>query len=136
MGGGVMTTKPETTADRIARETLCLYGTGATARVSVIDLQAPEQAGEYWAHVENSGSEGFYCEVARWHEGACEWRRYAFGKYLGGELGEDVRARQCAELVAEAINTAHYDAPGIVHAMKDYQSWTREERDRAAGVAS
>ena len=123
------------TAARIADETLCLYGTGATARVSVADLQAKDQAGEYWAHVENSGSEGFYCEVARWHEGAREWRRYAFQKYLGGEI-EDHSARQCAEMVAAAINGAHDDAPGIVHSMKDWQTWTREERDKAAGVRS
>ena len=113
---------------QVKDERLHLYSTKAIGVVTVADLTDPAQyeRGSIWANVENSGSEGWYVEVARWYQGkTChqgEWRRYAHQKYLGGEF-ENKTAYGCAEHVAAAINSFHCSNPNLVFCMPD---WTKE----------
>ncbi len=101
------------------QETLTRYGEAPLESVTVADLIDPKkyEPGEIWAHVENSGSEGTYVEVARWSRKAAAWRKYAFEKYLGGELDENIRSRESAEIVTNAINAGHDPDAGIVHGL-------------------
>ena len=111
-------------ADRMKRvigEHFSLYGNvmGGIQGKNLIDLDLGKDHGCIWAHVENSGSEGWYVEIARWHEKSSEWRRYAFKKYLGGEFGE-MTARECANYVTEVINFVHGENTSIVHGLKNW----------------
>ena len=113
---------------QVKDERLHLYSTKAIGVVTVAELldTAQYERGSIWAHVENSGSEGWYVEVARWHQGkTChqgEWRRYAHQKYLGGEF-EGKTDYECAGYVAQAINSFHDADPNVVFCMPD---WTKE----------
>ncbi len=58
------------------------------------------------ARAENSGCEGIYVEVAKWNFHSNRWERFAFHKFFGGELWEDLSAVQTAVRVAAIINRA------------------------------
>jgi len=83
----------------------CLYGRVGMAGVKHADLLKLAATGELLARVENSGCEGYYVEVARWNVKDKAWQRYAFEKFLGGEI-EELSDRECAVKVADEINTA------------------------------
>ncbi len=73
------------------------------------------------ARVENSGSEGIYCEIARWNPKTQKYQRFAFAKFLGGEI-LDWDYKTCAKNVTEYLNDAWEiceDEP-IIHHMEDW----------------
>jgi len=57
-----------------------------------------------WARAENSGSEGCYVEVAKWNFVSNRWERFAFEKFFGGEMWDDLGDEQTAMRVAAIIN--------------------------------
>ena len=65
--------------------------------------------------IETSGSEGFYVEVARWSADAKQYRRYAFCKFLGGEILPDAGALDNAREALRLIGTYEYEP--IIHSM-------------------
>jgi len=64
--------------------------------------------GDLLARAENSGSEGYYVEVARWSFERERWERYCHFKFLGGEdrHREDWPPQRLAEHYAREINNA------------------------------
>jgi hypothetical protein len=88
------------------------------------------------ARTEDSGSEGCYCEIARWNIKEKKFQRFAFCKFLGGEI-ENQDAFGCADHVTNLLNKkwnnkeiqklAHdlkwdpNDTQGLIH---DLEDWT------------
>ncbi len=64
--------------------------------------------GDLLARAENSGSEGYYVEVARWSYKRDRWERFCCVKFLGGEdrEREDWPPQKLAEHYAREINDA------------------------------
>lgn len=109
--------------EKVKMERFSHYGDALMPAVLGAELLDPKkhERGSIWAHVENSGSEGWYVEIAKWFEkgGVAEWRRYAFQKYLGGEIA-GLSDRECADYVEEVINDFHGSDASIVHGMKNW----------------
>lgn len=69
---------------------------------------------DIFARAENSGSEGYYVEIAKWHPKAKQWQKFAFQKFLGGEVWRDLGALETAVRVAAMVNLAPY-GPSLIH---------------------
>lgn len=111
----------------------CLYGQEAISRgVSLAELVHLQKTtnGDLLARPENSGSEGIYCEVARWNHATDRWERFAFRKYLGGAQDQDARD------AANEINNAawHYGDMTVVHRMPNWTSDRRQEMGVAVAM--
>ena len=103
-----------------------IMGEGFTL-AELVEFQARE--GTLFANAENSGSEGCYCEVARWNMESQRFERFAFLKCFGGEYrgeknsnrGDSVlKATETAARFAAAINSATDRNLCIVHLMPAY----------------
>lgn len=95
-----------------------LYGDAMLRGITLEELVAlqTETGGALLARSEDSGSEGRYCEVARWNERTSRWERFAFYKYLDDPLDD-------ANAAANVINRAawHYGDRPLVHIMPDWK---------------
>ena len=78
------------------------------------------QMDDVFARAEESGCEGMYVEVAKWNEKNKQWQRYAFFKFLGGEIGDDLSCEEEARIVAEMINKGR-DSESFIHNLPDYK---------------
>jgi hypothetical protein len=96
----------------------CFYGAvgrGKTRGEVLEELQSTDF--HLVARAEYSGCEGCYCEVARVET---EVYRYAFCKYFGGEIDENVTGDyDTAHLLAERIN-AFFPGADLVHSLSNY----------------
>lgn len=110
---------------------LSMYGKGlrSVSLESLIELQRETQ--QLWAHAEESGCEGCYCEVSRWNDSTRRWERFAFEKYFGGEHPDkpDANCIETAQYVATLINAHGYivEFSPIVHSMPSYGELTELE---------
>lgn len=102
-----VTDDPKRQAHTSTNERFSLYGREYDA-VTLDELSKDEDA---VARVEQSGSEGFYVEVARWNEDANRWERYAFLKVF--EQG-------VASALERTINGASPSMSPIFHNMPNY----------------
>ena len=77
------------------------------------------------ATAENSGCEGFYCEVARWDYNEERWYRYAFIKFFDGDDPAGVMtAQQMAQWTADKLNAAKGNlCPKMIHNLPDWPTW-------------
>ncbi len=95
------------------------YGDGLNAAyLSELVALQNETGGDLLARVEESGSEGQYCEVARWSD-VWGWTRFAFYKFLGGE-------GLTAQDATDQINNAawHRGKCSLIHRLPDYAAAT------------
>lgn len=104
-----------------------LYGNHSFDHITLEQLVAEQDDhGMLFARAEHSGSEGCFTEVAIWNPKTRRQERYAFAKFLGGELkieGKDeATARELAEHCAKQINDAgHVDQyQSIIHNFPNY----------------
>ena len=51
-----------------------------------ISFEDLKNTSDCFARTESSGSEGYYVEVTRWNSEKSKWQRFAFLKFLGGEI--------------------------------------------------
>jgi hypothetical protein len=93
-----------------------LYAEAWKPGVWLSDLEKLGSELDLLARVENSGSEGEYCEVARW-DVVWHWTRYAFCKFLGGE-------GLTAQEAADRINNAcwHKGKAPLIHGLPNYDA--------------
>lgn len=76
-------------------------------------LEEQKKTGDYWARVEESGSESCYVEVARWNYSVEAWQKFAFLKACEVRredcgLHEGANDFEAAEYLADGINDAGY----------------------------
>lgn len=96
-----------------------MYYGHALDRISLNELKEVEGC---VARTENSGSEGYYCEVVRWNDKAGKYQRFAFCKFLGGELHEIIDDLDSANIVTDTLNkcwSAHHE--GIFHSLSNWK---------------
>ena len=107
----------------VEKTSFSLYGSAGAKTVPAVQLFDPAIKGELIARMENSGSEGYYVEVARWNDNPMRWERFAFEKFLGGEYGNSCTAAACAREMTELLNRFHQeeDAP-LIHHMPNWGS--------------
>lgn len=101
----------------------CAYGSEVLGEghtlAQLIEFQKSE--GSLFARAENSGSEGCYCEVARWNLKTHRFERFAFLKCFGGEWTDEITsAGETAAKFADAINNAGHHGLSVVHVMPQY----------------
>lgn len=95
-------------------ESFCLYGQSWKS-VSLADLVADPMV---CAEAAFSGSEGCYCEVAKWSESRNRYERFAFAKFFDGDV-EGKTAYQIASELAVKI-TENKGFSGFVHSLPEY----------------
>ena len=97
------------------------YGENSFASITVSELMKIK--GECIARTENSGSEGYYCEIARWNPKIRKYQRFAHHKFLGGEI-PDNDGLTCATKVTDVLNLSWDvdDEIAIIHHMDDWGS--------------
>lgn len=96
----------------------CRYGR-PTEGVTLAKILEDKDSG-YFARAENSGCEGTYVEIARWNEKNRRWERYAFCKFLGGELyDDDMKAADIADRVVAEINKDPRES--FIHTLPDWE---------------
>jgi len=88
-----------------------------------IPLSEFKNTSHCYARVENSGCEGYYVEVARWNEDINKWQRYAFAKFLGGEI-PDCDGLTCATNVVSSLNERWNDEStfDVIHNLDNWKS--------------
>lgn len=109
--------------EQIKAQRFDLYGTGCTEVLTCEQMveKNREDCKAIFAHAEKSGCEGTYVEVAKYNDGIRAWQRYAFRKFLGGELGDERDGQQSADAVAMWINERNIGRDAVVHLMPNYK---------------
>ena len=87
-----------------------------------IDLNTLKKVEGCIARTEDSGSEGYYTEIARWNPKVNKFQKYAFCKFLGGEI-EDTNDLTCANKVTEELNKVWGENNSLIHYL---ESWSGE----------
>jgi hypothetical protein len=107
-----------------------IYG-GAFGTLSFEELLADGRKSQLLlARAEESGSEGCYCEVAKWSFDRNRWERYCFAKFLGGEgveSEEGLTPRELADRYAAAINATGGWAMALIHNLPTYVADRRKK---------
>ena len=111
----------------IRKLSFTLYGDGYS---SIVVSELMKIDGECIAKLEDSGSEGHYCEIARWNPKTQKYYRYAFAKFLGGEI-LDWDGKTCATNTTEYLNKVwHIDEEiSLIHHLDDWSKPIVKEDD-------
>lgn len=109
-------------ADEIARECRIRFHqyTSFGNLYSISQLVELRRTAGVVARVENSGCEGYFVEIARWSDKNTRWEKFAFNKFLGGEICEDDNALKTAEKVRDLINGTDQQE-NIFHMMPSWE---------------
>jgi hypothetical protein len=92
------------------------YGTfGGISHKSLLELAKKKCL---WARAENSGSEGCYCEIARWNEKSEAWERYCFEKFFGND--KETCWEEASRYADEINAVAGTDAISVIHRLPNY----------------
>jgi len=95
-----------------------VYGTEFMAFISLQELI--EDKDDLMVRIEESGSEGYYVEVAMWNDTLHIWQRYCFLKLLGGEV-EELDALTIAKDVKKKLNEAWgTEYVSFIHGLNNY----------------